>query len=135
MKLSAAEFELIRPVQWSLIPYANKSYYSVNNELDRRLFWNDFMKFVFAPKFAKQNIINVINEFDNTQSVLFDPDTGEIKLPPSLEVVNHATKIKSFEPLQFPITTQFVLVIAIIVYLILGVYLMYAKKYTNNLTI
>lgn len=133
MKITEAEFQKIRPLQWSLKNFGDDTYYTVNNELDTQLFWIDFIKNVYAPRFANQRMITTINNFDYTQSVLFNTNTGEIILPSHLDVIDHASKVSALKNVEFPIRMEMVLLVAMIFYFILAivVFIIPYKNYSN----
>lgn len=88
MKLTVEEFHRIRPLEWVIRSYGdnNKSYNSPVDMIETRLFWLDFIRNVFSPKFAAQRGITHIANFDLTQPVLLSDDL-ELRLPSVLESV------------------------------------------------
>lgn len=84
MRLSRQEFARIRPLQWVLREYGGVAYNSPADQTSTRLFWLDFMRNVFAPKYASQRGVTSINEFDATQPVMLSDDLN-LKLPTMLE--------------------------------------------------
>lgn len=99
MKLTLEEFNRIRPLQWHLKNYANKVYNTTINQTDTQLFWLDFMRFVFAPKFKSQYGITEITAFDQTQPVLVTDDL-ELVLPTDIETAMYYANNKT-RPFKF----------------------------------
>nr|WOJ45372.1 putative Ac68-like protein [Apis mellifera nudivirus] len=85
MLLTSQEFKLIRPLQWTTREFGGRLYNTIIDETETALFWYDFIRFVFAPKFKNQwGVVNIAN-FDQTQPVLLT-DQLELKLPNLFEL-------------------------------------------------
>lgn len=84
MLLTGEEFALIRPLRWVLREYGGKVYNSPVDRTSTRLFWHDFVRHVFAPKYAAQRGVTSIGEFDTSSPVMLT-DRLELKLPTALE--------------------------------------------------
>lgn len=122
MKLTLEEFKRIRPVQWYLKNYGKYVYNTTINQTETQLFWLDFMRLVFAPKFKTQFGITSLADFDITQPVLITDDL-ELKLPTQLETAMYFANNKT-PPVNFSININQMLVmivcIAIFIVLIVG---------------
>lgn len=84
MILKKEEFKQIRPLEWTVREYGGVMYNTLADETDTRLFWYDFMRLVFAPKFSRQWGVTQVPSFDQTQPVLMDDNLG-LRLPTELE--------------------------------------------------
>lgn len=85
MFLTREEFERIRPLQWSLKNYGNKVYHTIIGRSEVQLFWLDFMRLIFAPKYRNQYGVLNIEHFDQTQPVLLSDDL-ELILPNDIDL-------------------------------------------------
>lgn len=118
MKLKPEEFALIRPLEWRLINIGTKTYNTPKSDIARQLFWLDFLRKVFVPKFKAQQTVTVLGDFDLTEPVLMSDDL-ELLLPPLLEtVVYYATN----KTLPF----MFKLEVSMFTVLIVGIVLIFA---------
>lgn len=84
MHLSREEFEQIRPLHWSLRTINNRAWYTLTSPVETELFWLDFVRLVFAPRFAKQDTVQEISEIDQRQPVLLSENL-ELVLPADME--------------------------------------------------
>lgn len=117
MKLTIEEFNKIRPLQWHLKNYANKVYNTTANQTDTQLFWLDFMRLVFAPKFKSQYGITEITAFDQTQPVLLTDDL-DLVLPTDIETAMYYANNKTL-PCKFSINISMTLSVVIGIILII----------------
>lgn len=120
MRLTNQEFALIRPLQWVLCEYGNVVYNTPVDQTSTRLFWIDFMRYVFAPKYGTQCGITSINDFDTTQPVLLSEDMN-LKLPTILETAMYFSNNQRFPPQLFVlkgINRTVVLISVIALYLV-----------------
>jgi hypothetical protein len=88
MFLTKEEFAKIRNIRWRRLnasPY-DKLYYVPADLVSRRLFNIDFLRYVFAPLFARQKAITRINKYDLDNDVFLGEDL-ELYLSNSLETV------------------------------------------------
>lgn len=91
---------------------ADKTYYTAVNETDTYLFWFDFMRLIFAPKFKNQQGISYIANFDTSQPVLMTTDF-ELKLPTLIEsAIYYADNQKVDAPFSLNVSKNIVFVIA-----------------------
>lgn len=86
MRLALDEFKRIRPLLWSVRQIGDNVYNTVIGETATRLFWLDFVRLVFAPKFRAQRAIARVDNFDVTQPVLLTDDLRLI-VPRDIETV------------------------------------------------
>lgn len=84
MHLSREEFERIRPLHWSLRTINNRAWYTLTSVVETQLFWLDFVRLVFAPRFAQQETVQEIGAFDQRQPVLLSENL-ELVLPADME--------------------------------------------------
>lgn len=119
MRLTVSEFNKIRPLHWKVQQIGNDVYYTVSNKTETQLFWMDFMRHVFAPKFKKQNGINTIYNFDQRQAVLITSDL-ELKLndPVMEQVAYNAENLTLPFKFSFPIPQMVVMIVSIIIIII-----------------
>ncbi|ATZ81517.1 Ac68-like protein [Drosophila innubila nudivirus] len=130
MKLSEHEFNLIRPLQWTLVNHGSKVYNTTANPTQTRLFWFDFMRQIFAPKFKKQYGITRVDNFDSTQPVLLTDDL-ELRLPTQIETICYFANNMDTLPMKFSthITKRLTLIIAIIlIILIIGCDIIFGER-------
>jgi len=130
MKLSEHEFNLIRPLQWTLVNHGAKVYNTTANPTQTRLFWFDFMRLIFAPKFKKQYGITRVDNFDSTQPVLLTDDL-ELRLPTQIETICYFANNMDTLPMKFSthITKSMTLIIAIIlIILIIGCDIVFGQR-------
>lgn len=129
MKLTNEEFKRIRQLQWGLNEIGGKMYNTPSDSSQTQLFWLDFMKLVFAPKFKKQFGITHIDHFDVTQPVLME-DNLNLKLPTQLETAMYYANNTTL-PMKFSIgisqTITFIVALVVLVALIVLNY-MYDDK-------
>ncbi|AQN78601.1 ACH96202.1 Ac68-like protein [Kallithea virus] len=112
MKLSQTEFKLIRPLEWSLINHGEKVYNTTLDETQTRLFWLDFMRLIFAPRFKKQYGVTRIENFDDTQPVLLTDDL-ELLLPTQIETVCYFADNMDSPPMRFALPFNSITIIII----------------------
>lgn len=119
MKLSLAEFKKIRTLHWRMQAIGDKVYYTVSTQIETQLFWYDFIRYIFVPRFKKQNMINTISNFDQSQSVYITSDLELQLADPVMNLIfyyeeNRTLPFKFF----FPISQFIVLVIGITIIII-----------------
>lgn len=132
MKLTLDEFKLIRPLQYRLQDYGNMTYYSPINQTQTQLFWLDFIRLIFAKKYAQQIGRNEINNFDQTQPVLLTDDL-DLKLPSPLATVVYYADNK-IAPKRFILNVNRLILVVSTIILILVVALMkniFSKNSSN----
>lgn len=129
MRLTLDEFKKIRKLQWNLRSFGNKTYNTTINQTETQLFWLDFMRNVFAPKFKKQFGLTYISDFDQTQPVLLTDDL-ELKLPTQLETAMYfANNVTPPVTFAFNISQSIVTGLAIVtLIIILILHVLYSKK-------
>lgn len=121
MKLTRAEFAKIRPLQWQLKYVGDMVYNTPASDVETELFWLDFMRLVFAPKYKLQNGVTDIRNFNQTQPVLIT-DSLELILPTQLEsAMYYANNTTTPFRMQLPFRQLPVLIVAIIVLFIIVV--------------
>lgn len=84
MRLTLEEFSKIRELLWINKEFDGKFVYTLSDLTSTRLFWIDFVRHVFAPKFAGQDGVSKIENFDITSPVYID-ESMDLKLPSILE--------------------------------------------------
>lgn len=115
MLLSEKEFKLIRKINWKLQTIGDKTYYTAVSEIDTYLFWFDFIRFVFAPKFKNQQGVSYIANFDITQPVLLSQDYN-LKLPVLIEsAIYYAENQMLKPPLSLNVSKKIIFMIAEII--------------------
>lgn len=130
MKLTIEEFNRIRPLQWHLKNYANRTYNTIVSQTETQLFWLDFMRLIFAPKFKNQYGITEISSFDQTQAVLLTDDLNLV-LPVDIETAMYFANNKTL-PFNFSlkISKTVVMIVGILLICILIVLnVRYEKKF------
>ena len=101
MLLSVDEFARIRPeLQWGLKEVAGRMYNTPQTQLDTQLFWLDFLRNVFAPRFAKQWGVVQLPNFDIDQPV-FISDSLNLLLPTQLEMAVYYADNKDSPAVRF----------------------------------
>lgn len=123
MRLTGQEFARIRPLQWVLREYGGAVYNSPADQTSTRLFWLDFMRNVFAPKYAAQHGVTFINEFDTTQPVMLSDDL-KLKLPTTLETAMYFANNQTLPPQTFVfdrLSRTAVLIFVVVVFVALAV--------------
>lgn len=129
MRLTPEEFNRIRPVQWSLKNYGYKVFNTTINQTETKLFWLDFMRLVFAPKFKKQNGITEISIFDLTQPVLITDDL-DLLLPTNLETAMYYANNTTL-PMKFMvnISKTFILILSIVmIFILIALNIIYGER-------
>lgn len=93
------------------------------NQTFTQLFWLDFLRYVFAPKFRRQVGITSITTFDITSPVLMS-DTLDLQLPTPLETVVYYAENMEKPPIAFRINVPQILpfVVACIALLVILVF-------------
>lgn len=125
MKMTIEDFNKVRPLQWTIREYGSTIYNTPIDQTETRLFWLDFMRNVFAPKFSNQQAVTYIASFDVTQPVLMTDDLT-LKLPTQLETVIYYADNKTL-PKIFSInnvsnvTATFVGVVVLLILLVVSV--------------
>ncbi|AYP97972.1 Ac68-like protein [Mauternbach virus] len=130
MKLTEHEFKLIRPLQWALVNHGSKVYNTTANATQTHLFWLDFMRLIFAPKFKKQHGITRVDNFDVTQPVLLTDDL-ELRLPTQIETICYFANNMDTLPMRFSthLTKNLTLIIAIVlIVLIVGCDIIFGER-------
>lgn len=119
MFLTRDEFNRIRPLQWTIQNYGNTVYNTINGRTETQLFWLDFMRLVFAPKYTLQNGIITIDNFDQTQPVLLTDDL-ELILPNDIDLAMYYANNTTL-PMKFIINIPklIVLVMVLLTFIIL----------------
>lgn len=115
MQLTLEEFIRIRPLHWHTRVYGGKTYNTPVDEIQTQLFWIDFLRLVFAPKFKSQNGVQQINNFDYTMPVLITDDR-RLVLPTQMETAMYFANNQTL-PMKFsiPIKQITILVLAIVI--------------------
>lgn len=134
MKLSEEEFNRIRPLQWSLHSTVDKVYNTTTTPIETQLFWFDFLRLIFAPKFKAQSGITKITNFDATQPVLLSDDL-ELLLPSQMETAMYFADNMKKPPIKFSIniTKIIILVVTItIIFIILGIDIIWGNDLFNQ---
>lgn len=105
---------MIRPLDWELRELNGVVYYTLSSDTQTRLFWYDFVRCVFAPRFAKQQAFPRLLNFDQAQPVLIT-DQLEIRLPPAMETVVYYAENRT-PPARFeiPVSQNMVLGVAVV---------------------
>lgn len=85
MRLTSEEFARIRELQWVLREYGGVVYNTPVDRTSTNLFWLDFMRNVFAPKYAAQRGITRISTVYDTNQPVMLTDELDLKLPTMLE--------------------------------------------------
>lgn len=84
MLLTTEEFFRIRPLTWKSTVVGGRIYHTTADAIDTRLFWLDFLRLVFTPKYRWQDGITKMSEFDIDRQVLLT-DSLELMLPTEAE--------------------------------------------------
>lgn len=108
-------------------------YNTPSNDIETQLFWLDFMRLVFAPKFKRQNGITEIQKFDQTQPVLLS-DSLDLILPAQLESAMYYADNRSEPPMRFqvPVGQVFVLIVAFLLFAAIVVFDFWRINYHHN---
>lgn len=132
MRLTLEEFKRIRPLRWSLRSFGDKVYNTTINQTDTQLFWLDFMRLVFAPKFKKQYGVTNIASFDQTQPVLLSDDL-ELRLPTQLETAMYFANNDSV-PMKFAfnISQMTIAIVAVLIIVLLIICNILFEKRLNS---
>lgn len=89
MYLTEEEFKRIRgPFDYTIREINGVVYKTLTNIESIHLFWLDFLKYIFAPKYKRQDAIIDIPSFDLSYPVLITKDQN-LLLPPILETAMH----------------------------------------------
>lgn len=90
MKLTRVDLQQIRELRWIIKDAVGdgKPYYTLADETSTRLFWIDFLRYIFAPRFKSQMGITRINTFEITTPVILGLDL-HLLLPTMMESVVH----------------------------------------------
>lgn len=134
MRLTGQEFARIRPLQWVLREYGGVAYNSLADQTSTRLFWLDFMRNVFAPKYAAQRGVTSINEFDTTQPVMLSDDMN-LKLPTMLETAMYFANNQTLPAQTFVferLNRTAVLTLAVVVFVALALLHYYFSSSTST---
>lgn len=128
MFLTRNEFDRIRPLQWSLKNYGNEIYHTILDKTEIQLFWLDFMRLIFAPKYKNQNGVVNIENFDLTQPVLMS-DEMELILPTDVNMAMYYANNTTL-PMNFSINiSQLTVMIASLVLfaILISLYFIYSR--------
>lgn len=118
MILTEEEFSRIRPLKWIVRDIGTDRIINTTaTSTDTQLFWLDFMRLVFAPKYKSQNSYTDINQF-NINSSVFLSDDLELTLPQDLELAMYYANNKTL-PFYFKIVPWKQLTILIIAVLLI----------------
>lgn len=125
MRLTAEDLNKIRPLQWVIrdVVGSGKPYYTVVGGTSTRLFWVDFLRNVFAPRFAKQLGVTRIGSFDFNTPVMLGFDMN-LRLPSLMETAMHYAdnlEVRTFQwksPSSF--TTLIIAIVSLLVLLLLS---------------
>lgn len=129
MFLTNDEFKRIRTLQWHTREFGGRLYNTITNETETALFWYDFIRYVFAPRFNSQWGVTNIANFDQTQPVLMT-DSLELKLPDLLELTVYYSENKR-SPFRFVlrgVKQTYALVVGILVTLTLLIVALFRGK-------
>jgi hypothetical protein len=121
MQLTKEEFEKIRSFEWTHRSFNSKIYNTLINETQTRLFWLDFYRLIFAPKYAKQTAITSINDVDLSRPVLLD-DNLDLIVSPEIESVAYFVDNQMSPPVKFTtgINQMSVLIVALILLVLIA---------------
>lgn len=123
MKLSLKEFEMVNRKQynWIQTTIGSRVYNTLTTSLETKLFWFDFLQFVFAPYFKEQRSITTLGAINLSEKVLMDNNLN-VLLPPTLESViyygsNLYPPFKLDTKISMNVTTTFfsILIIALLI--------------------
>lgn len=129
MFLTREEFNRIRPLQWSIRNYGEKIYNTIVGRSETQLFWLDFMRLIFAPKYQKQNGIMTIDNFDQTQPVLIS-DNLELILPNDIDLAIYYADNTTL-PMKFIVNLPQLLIIALAILSFIILAILNVKFETN----
>lgn len=120
--MTAEEFKMIRSLKWAPIDINGEMFATILDQTEVHLFWLDFMKYVFAPKFQKQQAITTINNFNLTQPVYIN-EKLKLLLPNDLESVFYYANNQTL-PFKFSINVSqgLIFIISIIILLLFMCY-------------
>lgn len=130
MILTKEEFKLLRPFNWTYRTYNSKIYNTIIGETQTRLFWLDFYRLIFAPKYAKQSGITSINDVDLTKPVLLSNEL-ELIVSPELDAVAYFVDNADSPPIKFStgLTQMPVLIVAcVLLFILLIVTLIFSSR-------
>jgi hypothetical protein len=123
MLLTEEEFSWIRPLTWKSTVVGGRIYQTTADAIDTRLFWLDFLRLVFAPKYRRQGGITAITDFDVDRQVLLT-DCLELMLPTEVETAmyyaNNPTPPVTFEFSRISQTVVLFVTLAIIVLIVVA---------------
>jgi hypothetical protein len=91
MILTREEFKLIRPISWTMKIINDIKYNTPIDSLNASIFWYDFMKYVFAPRFHSQTGVSKLQDFDIMEQPVLLTDDLDLKLPEQMETVGRIT--------------------------------------------
>lgn len=116
MYLTAEEFAKIRPIEWVAKDIGGRLVNTPTNQTFTQLFWMDFVRYVFAPKFKRQSGVTSIASFDPTSPVLLS-DELELQLPTPMETAMYYTDNAIGAPMKFafPFSQLTALLVALLV--------------------
>lgn len=103
------------------------------NQTFTKLFWLDFMRNVFAPKFKQQNGITAIATFDLERMVMLTDDL-ELELPTPLETAMYYANNANRLPLNFmlPVMQIVPFALALMMLCVLLVVAMFVRPRDNS---
>lgn len=133
MHLTWQEFAKIRPLHWQLKYVGDMVYNTPASDVETELFWLDFIRLIFAPKYKQQYGVTSIQNFDQTQPVLIT-DSLELILPVEMETAMYYANNKTLPAFRFqtPFKQITVLIVAIVLMLILVAYDFYRINYASS---
>lgn len=92
------------------------------NQTFTRLFWLDFLRYVFAPKFKRQFGITKIAAFDASSPVIMS-DSLDLQLPTPLETAIYYAENADSPPIEFSINVTQTIPMIVAIVLLLGIVL------------
>lgn len=122
MRLSKAEFAKIRPIEWVVRDFGGRMMNTPANQTFTRLFWLDFLRYVFAPKFKRQLGVTKIASFDASSPVIMS-DSLDLQLPTPLETAIYYAENADKPPIEFSVNVTQTIPMIIAIVLLLGIVL------------
>lgn len=89
------------------------------NQTFTQLFWLDFMRYVFVPKFKRQNGVKRIASFDTSAPVVMS-DSLDLTLPTPLETAIYYAENVNRPPIEFQINLNQIYALIMGVVLLIG---------------
>jgi len=114
MRLTLEEFRRIRPVLWVRRDTQNGDYfYTPADPLSRRLVNGDFIREIFAKRFASQHAITRLHNVNLEDDFIVFPDL-RVRIGPSLQTAVYYAEKNKIQPVVVPVTMISALVCGII---------------------